>query len=530
MKDNMRSDSVTSDEACLSQQTISTNMCDNYFISKLGGNNINVDEDNIASNKEVSSNLIDTCIEGANLPSANTWKQRNEGAPSKSNRSGLIPKFPGSEEINPSMNKHNIEGNGLCSMPCSSQTSRANPKTARCDFNNFSLELAPLLDQDSSSSTDNSSQASKDTSGYEMHIRHSFTYPQELSYKSQTGDEDVSCQNHTSMQPTNTFDKTDTDLKSIKRNLERLKNMHRKARCIFMTLFIINVLLIICIFVTVPSLIIKSGLGLPDLPSETTKRPRTDEVASTDYNICFDCADLGGFDPNFTAETLSEMYRKGTSCCFKSITSVYLSLKQIFQNQIDRKVNELNQTANFIRNNLIINRNSNRQNYSTEYIVRRMILLDGPREKTAIHLVSAKGSPVQEETFSGLFNKLRWKGTSNRAIIAGNAGVSRNGLNVQVQLEGYYFLYARLHFQSKPGYRDVTVRYSINRQRGSTSTYIHEATESCKSRESSMEHNAVIEMIIHLSKYDEVFVSVSSSDMEYLATESGAHMLGLFEL
>ena len=37
-------------------------------------------------------------------------------------------------------------------------------------------------------------------------------------------------------------------------------------------------------------------------------------------------------------------------------------------------------------------------------------------------------------------------------------------------------------------------------------------------------------MVVHLLRFDELFISVSKSDVEYLATEAGAHMLGLFEL
>ena len=79
-------------------------------------------------------------------------------------------------------------------------------------------------------------------------------------------------------------------------------------------------------------------------------------------------------------------------------------------------------------------------------------------------------------------------------------------------------------------FRDVTVTYSINRQRGSTSTYIHEAKESCRTAGSSLEHSGVVELVVHLARFDEIFISVSKSDVEYLATEAGAHMLGLFEL
>ena len=58
---------------------------------------------------------------------------------------------------------------------------------------------------------------------------------------------------------------------------------------------------------------------------------------------------------------------------------------------------------------------------------------------------------------SGVFHKLKWGVNSDKTIITGKAGVctkGRNyGLDVQVQSEGYYFLYTRLIFKSKPGFR-----------------------------------------------------------------------------
>ena len=41
-----------------------------------------------------------------------------------------------------------------------------------------------------------------------------------------------------------------------------------------------------------------------------------------------------------------------------------------------------------------------------------------------------------------------------------------------------------------------------------------------------MEHSGVVEMVVHLSRYDVIFISVSKSDHEFLSAEDGAHMLG----
>lgn len=524
MKESARRDSVNSEETCSSQETTSTNISENYCIV-LGGNDVNVEE-NTCNNTictDASFSLED--FEEADLTglsqNMSSLKQTNEQGSIKSNRNAAKTMFPNEGELtqpNTADFQQTVGRNDFFSMPCTSQFCRAGHQRTRCDLNGFSLELAPLLEKESSPLQDNYSQASKDTSGYEIQFCRSGTYPEELN-------EADNCQNITSMQPTKIYDNLAGDLQSMKCISAELRSMYRKAKFAFLTLLIINIVMI-CAVTAVASVIITVGPKPPDLP---TPAPPNGEAASFSYDICFNCTDLE-FDPNFTIETLRGIYRKETGCCFTSITSVYLSLKQLFQIQIERKVNKLNHTLAFLQDNLSISVNGESRNYSTEYIVRRMLQQNAPREKTAIHLVSAKGSTVQEENMSGVFYKLRWNRNADRAIITGNVGVHRNGLNVQVEMEGYYFIYTRLHIQRKQGYRDVTVRYSINRQRGSTSTYIHESTEGCKSGESSMEHNAVVEMVIHLCKYDVIFVSVSSSDTEYLSTDSGAHMFGLFEL
>lgn len=94
--------------------------------------------------------------------------------------------------------------------------------------------------------------------------------------------------------------------------------------------------------------------------------------------------------------------------------------------------------------------------------------------------------------------------------------------------EANYGIFFSIYLANGTYFRDVTINYNINRQRGSTSTYIHEAKERCIG--SSLEHNGVAEMVVHLKKYDEIFISVSPSNIQFLSTEVGAHMIGLFEL
>ena len=55
---------------------------------------------------------------------------------------------------------------------------------------------------------------------------------------------------------------------------------------------------------------------------------------------------------------------------------------------------------------------------------------------------------------SGVFHKLRWNQGGDKTVLRGKAYIW-NGLNLKIQSEGYYFLYARLHFKTKPGYRLV---------------------------------------------------------------------------
>ena len=78
--------------------------------------------------------------------------------------------------------------------------------------------------------------------------------------------------------------------------------------------------------------------------------------------------------------------------------------------------------------------------------------------------------------------------------------------------------------------RQTPLRYLVYRKRGSISSYIHEAKLSCVFNEMSQEHSITTELILHLERDDEIFVSVDDSDKQFLATESGAHSIGLFEI
>ena len=78
--------------------------------------------------------------------------------------------------------------------------------------------------------------------------------------------------------------------------------------------------------------------------------------------------------------------------------------------------------------------------------------------------------------------------------------------------------------------RKTPLRYLVYRKRGSISSYIHEAKLSCVFNEISQEHSVTTELIIHLNRNDSIFVSVDDANKQLLATKTGAHSMGLFEI
>lgn len=398
----------------------------------------------------------------------------------------------------------------------------------RFGIGHISGELEPLLEQENANSacsiyTLPVSQDSKDTSGYAEPLSHSKTYPQELNYI--TGNQAGICGRTNLPKPANDCKETEKSLKEIQDKSKDLKETYRKLRTIALILVVCDFILIVCVITLTSVGVIPRKQ--PELINTSALAPSINDRDAS-YNVCFDCADLER-DRDFTANSLRGLYQKDGSCCFDSISSVYLSFKQIFQSQMEDRSKTLSDSLSYMKS-LSLEVLGEKQNLSTENIIERILSLNAPKQKTVVHLLSAEGMPEKVVTMSGVFYKVRWNpkdGEGDKRIIRGKASVW-DGLNIQVHSEGYYFLYTRLHFQAKPGYRDVTINYNINRQRGSTSRYINEAKESCIG--SSLEHNGIAEMVVHLNRYDKIFVSVSQSDIQFLSTHVGAHMIGLFEL
>lgn len=507
MKDVRREHEI--DRYC-SHDTISTNASEHC----LSGNKVYVEGNNGFSFKE--SNLKDIaeskcgdsgCIHPTCMSNDKT-KQRNEDCNRLKNlvcnRKGQI--------------------NDQCSTFCGLHDK---PQANRYRSDQFSPKHEPLSEKDSISNIDNVSSVSEATSSYKISISRSQSYPKCDSLETSFKETAHGCRPDESSVAKKEYDDFSDEIKLVK-EYDELKIIYHKVKKTFLILAITDIILIILVVAMVPPVAIRSVSG-PVMSGAITSAARFSKLSSVEDNVCFDCADLE-IDPNFTLQTLIGIKRQGNSCCFNSITSIYLSLKQLFQKQAEEKLNELNHTLNLIQRNSIISENGKNQNNGTENIIRQIFLLDAPKEKTAIHLTSARGSPVEDKTLSGIFHKVKWNPNGEAAVLTGKATVHSNGLGVQVQSEGYYFLYIRLHFLSKMSYRDLKVSYNINRQRGSTSTHIHETRESCVSRGSSMEHNGATEMITHLLRYDIIFISVPKSDIKYLSAESGAHIFGLFAL
>ena len=76
----------------------------------------------------------------------------------------------------------------------------------------------------------------------------------------------------------------------------------------------------------------------------------------------------------------------------------------------------------------------------------------------------------------------------------------------------------------------MPLRYLVYRKRGSISTYIYEAKLSCVFNDMSQEHTSTSELILHLNRDDEIFISIDDADKQFLSAETGSHSIGLFEI
>ena len=77
---------------------------------------------------------------------------------------------------------------------------------------------------------------------------------------------------------------------------------------------------------------------------------------------------------------------------------------------------------------------------------------------------------------------------------------------------------------------DLPLRYLVYRKRGSVPTYVHEAKLNCLFSDNTLEHSSISEMVLHLNRDDELFISVDDLDKDFLSAEPGSHLIGLFEI
>ena len=321
-KDNIRKDSERSDETCSSQDTTSTNVSDNNCsiqtfdkVSSIAEN-----EDSLG-HRAVTFDLVgvdetDTASSVANATISNE----------KTNNTNLS--VPNDNVVNKAtvkdkkFNRHiqNKEGDILSG---GQQLNKLRSQLYKCNTNCFSGENEPLLKGESAKSiiSMHSANELRETSDYPIQISHANTYPRNINCD---GYNYSSCVcGRCLCGPKSFSNDAEANVKTITENYNGLKTSYRRIWGIFVALAVLDLTMIICVLTVVPSVAITRP---PDPPPWTTTAPLADDL--DDYNICFDCADLEK-DRDFSAETLRGVYRRDGSCCFKSITSVYWSLKQV---------------------------------------------------------------------------------------------------------------------------------------------------------------------------------------------------------
>ena len=311
-KDTIRKDSERSDETCSSQDTTSTNVSDNYNSSQTPGK-INIIEESGAS--VVTYDLEDTHDADLTSSAANVsyYYEKTNNANITETNGNIANKTTGND---PKFNQY-IQNNGYL-VSGKQQLNKPKAQVCKCYSNRFSGENKPLLEQSTVSvHSANVAQDSKEANDNPIQIQHAKTYPRDM-----TCDAYNSCGRHLCGPKSNSND-AEANVKTVIDSNNGLKASYQWIRRIFVALAILDLFMIICVLTVVPSVAITRS---PGQPGWTTTAPPGDDHAG--YSICFDCADLEK-DRDFSAETLRGVYRRDGSCCFKSITSVYLSLKQV---------------------------------------------------------------------------------------------------------------------------------------------------------------------------------------------------------
>ena len=326
--------SERSEESCISQDTTHTCLSDEESITG-GGTSVGNKEINKPglSNTDRNLEIIDETVSGRTLDDQTgfyDFPHQSDCSLSNANEC----------KQNPSWNEANVQLSKISHLPCKTQLPRIRPQTSLRDC--CRRELAPLLEQDSVTSADSANSLS--SSDISVHTNGNETTAhmmQESKTLSQSTNKAASrwanglCDTYRYVELTKRCDVLVNQLQTLTYQYGGLQTTYRKHKKLFLILAVINLVLIISVVSIVPSLIIAFGAPPPDEPPVKPPSP-------ADYAVCFPCDDLQ-FDPYFSIATLREVHRKGDGCCFKSITSVYLSLKQvrnnIMMNKLFRKSN-----------------------------------------------------------------------------------------------------------------------------------------------------------------------------------------------
>ena len=295
-KDNKRSDSERSNDTYCSQDTTITNVSDNSNSDTTSIIKTIVEKDEKIDQEKVTFDLEDIGGTDVTSPVANVDNAyvslHHEHVKDKAADTRNYQKF---DELN--------------------------SKICKCCSSCYSVEQEPLLGEESVQSTSSikSLNASPtETKDVSNPISRAKTFPRDIQC-SGCRDTACACRKNVLDQRNN----ADNNVKSITENYAVLKASYRKMLRILVALAVLDLIMVICVLTVVPTVAITTPRGPPPWTSATSREDDPDG-----YNICFDCADLEK-DSVFSAETLRGVHHRDGSCCFKSITSVYLSLKQV---------------------------------------------------------------------------------------------------------------------------------------------------------------------------------------------------------
>ena len=295
-KDNKRTDSERSDDTYCSQDTTITTVCDNSNSETPSNIKTITEQDEKIDQEKVTFDLGD--IGGTDVTSS----------------------VANVDNAYVSLHHENVKDKAADTRN-NKQFNELNSKICKCCSSCYSVEQEPLLGEENAQSTSSikSLNASPtETKDVSNPISHAKTFPLDIQC-SGCRDTAGACRKNVLDQRNN----ADNTVKSITENYTVLKASYRKILRILVALAVFDLIMVICVLTVVPTVAITTSRGPPPWKSAASRDDDPDG-----YNICFDCADLEK-DKAFSAETLRGVHHRDGSCCFKSITSVYLSLKQV---------------------------------------------------------------------------------------------------------------------------------------------------------------------------------------------------------